>query len=278
MLKNNLPLVKLDGYTFNCLRCGICCKVIVKTRFSKMKLLYRYNYHGKLSNTPTTTTTVFFNEVKKISKYIKKKEESKEFFVPFESFFLKDYPVEFVYTYQVKTNGKWCTFYDLNKKNCKIYPTRPLICKSYPLYVDKAIEGGVSVDYPNIANCSSADNEIKKRYPQIQNIMNVRFDTKYSTYEIQFPNQAKYFKLTVYLARKVNTFLEVWNDLFINPLIVNPNMVRKYERLDMSQFWAWLSENKEDLDKRWLKVTIRKYKQKINELNKLFNLKIDDFL
>ncbi len=55
-------------------------------------------------------------------------------------------------------------------------------------------------------------------------------------------------------------------------------MVRKYDRLDMSQFWSWLSENNEKLDKKKILTIIRKYKRKIDELNKLFNLNINDFL
>lgn len=279
MLKSNLPLVKLEGYTFSCLRCGKCCKVLTKTELSRKKLIYRYDYQGKLSKSPFTTTTAYYNERKKIAEYIEKNiKMSDELFVPFESIFLKDYPIEFIYSYQVKTNGKWCIFYDIDKKSCNIYPTRPLVCKTYPLYIDKTIMGRTLVDHPNIANCPSVDAEIKNRYPHIQNIMNVRFDTKYSTYEIQFPNQSEYFKIAVYMERKFQTFLEVWINLFINPFNIIPNKIRKYDRLDMSQFWSWLSENKEKLDKKKILTTIRNYKQKIDELNKLFNLNIDDFL
>lgn len=72
--------------------------------------------------------------------------------------------------------------------------------------------------------------------------------------------------------------IKVWINLFINPFKIIPNMVRKYDRLDMSQFWSWLSENKENLDKKKILTTIRTYKQKIDALNKLFNLNINDFL
>lgn len=65
------------------------------------------------------------------------------------------------------------------------------MCKTYPLYIDRVILGGILVDYSNIANCPSVDEEIKNRYPHIQNKMKVRFDPKYSTYKIQFPNQSE---------------------------------------------------------------------------------------
>lgn len=278
MLKNNLPLVKLEGYTFNCLRCGKCCKVLTKTELSRKKLIYRHDYQGKLSKSPFTSTTVYYNEKKKIIKYIENVYMSNEQFVPFESIFLKNFPIEFVYSYQVKTNGKWCVFYDIDKRSCNIYPMRPLVCKTYPLYIDRAILDGNLIDTPNIANCTSVDGEIKRKYPQIQNIMNVRFDSRYSAFEKQFPNQSEHFKIGVYIERKVKSFLEVWMDLFINPLKIILNKVRKYEQLDMSQFWPWLSENKENLDKKKILTAIKSYKQKIDELNTLFNLSINDFL
>ena len=169
MIKTNLPLVNLEGYNFKCIRCGKCCEVLVKTELSKMKMIYRYNYQGKLSKSPFTTTTVYHNEIKEITKFIDKNlETSHEFFVPFESLFLKDYPFEFVYSYQVKTNGKLCIFYDKSKRSCNIYPVRPLPCKAYPLYNDIAIMSGNFVDQPNIAKCTSVDKEIKKDIPTFE--------------------------------------------------------------------------------------------------------------
>ncbi len=203
---------------------------------------------------------------------------SNEQFIPFESIYLKDFPIEFVYSYQVRTNGKLCVFYDIDNKSCNIYPMRPLVCKTYPLYIDRAILDGNLIDTPNIANCTSVDEEIKSNYPHIQNIMNVRFDPKYSTYEKQFPNQSECFKIAVYIERKVKYFLEIWMYLFINPLKIVPNKVKEYKQLDMSQFWSWLSENKEIIDKKKILTAIRTYKQKVDELNKIFNLNINDFL
>ena len=279
MIKEELPLINLEGYTFNCIRCGKCCKVIVKTELSKKKVIYRYDYQGKLSNSPFTTTTVYYNEKKKITDYIDKNIEiTDDFLVPFESFFLRDYPVEFVYSYQVKTNGRWCIFYNKDKRACNIYPVRPLVCKTYPLYIDRAILGREIIDHPNISICPSVDGEIKIRYPHILNLMNVRFDTRYSTYEKQFPNQAEFFKIAVFIERKINAILEVLIYLFINPIDLKPVMVKNYNRYDMSQFWSWLTENKEKFDKKRLLTTIRNYKQRIAELNKLFNLNINDFL
>ena len=63
MIKEKLPLINLEGYTFNCLRCGKCCKVVVKTEVSKKK--YLYDYQGKLTNSPFTTTTVYIMKKKR---------------------------------------------------------------------------------------------------------------------------------------------------------------------------------------------------------------------
>ena len=108
--------------------------------------------------------------------------------------------------------------------------------------------------------------------------MNVRFDPRYSTYEKQFAEQPNYYKRALYMQRKIKTFSEVWINFFINPIKLEPNIVRKYDRLDMSKFWAWLKENKEDLNKKQILATLKIYKNKLDELNKRFNLNINDFM
>ena len=75
------------------------------------------------------------------------------------------------------------------------------MCKTYPLYIDRAILSREIIDHPNISICPSVDGEIKIRYPHILNLMNVRFDTRYSTYEKQFPNQSEFFKTAVFMER-----------------------------------------------------------------------------
>ncbi len=279
MVNTDLPLVNLDGYNFNCQRCGECCKVLIKTTMSKKQLIYRRDYQGKLTKSPFTTTTVYYHERGKITEYVNKNIENyDELFIPFASFFLKDFPFEFIYAYQVKTEDKWCVFYDKKIKSCKIYPVRPLTCKIYPLYIDHAIKGGTIVDQPNITKCSAVDEEIRNRYPNIQNLMKVRFDPRFDTYKTQFPEQSRYFKKGVYIERKINTFLDVWNILFINPLELKPGDVRDYEQVDMSLFWSWIGENKENLDRKFILETVRLYKSKILDLNELFNLDIYNFL
>ena len=67
MLKINSPLVKLDGYIFNCIRCGECCKVLIKTEVSNREFSYGYDFQGKFTKSPLTTTTVFYNEREKIN-------------------------------------------------------------------------------------------------------------------------------------------------------------------------------------------------------------------
>lgn len=279
MINNNIPIVSLEGYNFNCERCGKCCRVLVKTSMSKKKLVYKRDYQGKLTKSPFTSATIYYCERDKITDYVNKNlKVYDEFFVPFASFFLKDYPFEFIYSYQVITKDKWCIFYDKENKSCKIYPVRPLPCKTYPLYVDHTIRGGMIVDQPNIAKCSAVDGEIHNRYPNIKNLMNVRFDPRFSTYETQFPEQSRYFKIAVYIERKIITFFDIWKDLFINPLQIEPSFVNNYEQVDMSLFWSWLSENKTILDKQFILRTIRLYKSKVNNLNKLFNLNLSHFL
>ena len=270
----------MDDYVFDCIRCGECCKVLRKPEASKKDFLYGYNIQGKLTKSPQTTTTVFYYERQKIINYIGKNytNHSKKF-IPLRSFFLKNFPIEFVYFYQVKVNGEYCIFYDINKKSCNIYPVRPVICRAFPLQINQGIiNDNLNYD-PNLGHCTSFESEIKKRYPHIQNGMRINIDIERSAFNLHFPNQYEHLKLEEYMLLKFFIFSEEWIDFFIPPFKIDPRMVRKYDRIDMSKFLSWLKENKDRLDRKKILNSIRQYKLRISELNNQFNITTNlDFL
>lgn len=273
MLKNDLPIIKLHDYVFDCIRCGKCCKVLIKTEFSDKKFLVAYGTNGKLTRSPLTTTTVFYNERNRITNYLDEyNNQTTNNFIPFGSLFLKDFPIEFVYSYQVRNKGGYCIFYDTAKKSCNIYLVRPVICKTYPLQIKQSIINGTGKNELNIANCTSWVSEIKRKYPYIQNGMAINLDIENSTIGLHFPNQIEYYKLEKYLTLKFNIFLEGWIDFFIDPNDIKPEMVKKHVRFDMSKFWSWLKENKANLDQKRVLNLIKKYKLRIKQLNTQFNI------
>lgn len=262
-----MDIVSLKGYKFSCRSCGKCCRVLRKTLMNKKGIRYKYDYRGKLSKTPTTSVTVYYDEKNNIESYF---EKLSSIFIPYEALFLKDYPFEFVYTYQLKTVKGWCIFYDHDKKKCKIYSQRPLICKSYPLYIDILYVYGSPYGFiPNVSECKDVDSVIKKRYQDIDNIMEIKFELD-TPYENIFPNCYENCKKLEYKTYEFSKFLKIWEDFIINPLEVRPDMVKHYNQLDFSQFWGWINDNKDKLDRKDCLLRIRKYKEEINQLKEKF--------
>ncbi|MFX1444183.1 MAG: YkgJ family cysteine cluster protein [Promethearchaeota archaeon] len=260
-------ILSLKEYTFHCQRCGKCCKVLNITDANKKGILYKYDYKGKFTTAPTTSVTVHYDEKKIIESNHKL---SKPSFIPYETYFLKSFPYEFVHTYQIKTKKGWCIFYDLQEKKCSIYSLRPSVCKAYPLYVDFLFMGKSPCGLiPNITKCSDVDSEIRKRYPRIENIMNVIFEID-TQYKAIFPNCFNHFKNLVYKKFAFTVFWKVWGDLFLSPLEVHPEIVINYKKLDFSRFWGWISAHKHDLGAKNCALRVKKYKNELDILKAEF--------
>ena len=90
--------------SFECQRCGKCCGDVSR---KKRKIL------------------LLKSEVKRISDITGLKEDG------FATRLQNDGP----YRYMMKKKGGKCVF--LERNSCKIYPLRPLICRSYPFSVEK---------------------------------------------------------------------------------------------------------------------------------------------
>jgi len=263
-----MDIVSLEGYKFNCRRCGNCCKVLNKTDINKKGIHFKYDYRGRLTKTPITSITLHYIEKKEIESRF---ENLSHIFIPYETFFLKNYPFEFTYTYQLRTKNGWCFFYNKEHRQCEIYSLRPSVCRSYPLYVDMLFLNSTPYHFiPNVTECLEVDSELKKRYPKIDNIMEVKFELE-TNYKLIFPNCYESYKNLEYRIYESKIFREVWGDLFIAPIDLIPNMVKNYKKLDFSLFWGWINDNKEELGKTKCLMKVREYKKRINHLKEKFN-------
>ncbi|WP_038055891.1 YkgJ family cysteine cluster protein [Thermodesulfobacterium hydrogeniphilum] len=84
--------------TFECKKCGFCCK-------------------GE------STVSLSIEEIKNISKFLGLSEEK----------FLKLYTVKKgKYRIEMKTVNGYCVFFDKETKLCKIHPVKPAKCKEWP--------------------------------------------------------------------------------------------------------------------------------------------------
>jgi Fe-S-cluster containining protein len=60
----------------------------------------------------------------------------------------------------LKNREGYCVFYDLSKKQCSVYPERPLGCRVYPVILDE--EKGIVFD--NICDSYGTISEKEKKY------------------------------------------------------------------------------------------------------------------
>jgi len=58
----------------------------------------------------------------------------------------------------LKNRDGYCVFYDLAKRQCRVYASRPLGCRVYPVIVD--VDSGIILD--SICECRSSINEEEK--------------------------------------------------------------------------------------------------------------------
>jgi len=113
------------------MKCGNCCKnILVKKQIPNPS----YNYNGRFKFNPATSLIVNYQEKHKIEKYLKNSSNLEFKIYPMEAFFMKDFPIGFIYEYQLGIKEKkYCFYYDIENKKCKIYPYRPAVCKYFPL-------------------------------------------------------------------------------------------------------------------------------------------------
>lgn len=88
-----------------------------------------------------------------------------------------------------------------------------MICKSYPLYVDILFVYSSPYNLiPNVSECKDVDSVIKKRYPEIENIMEVKFELD-TPYEHIFPNCYENYKKLEYKTLEFGVFWLGTDDL-----------------------------------------------------------------
>jgi Fe-S-cluster containining protein len=190
-------------------------------------------------------------------------------FVPSLSIFLKDHKEEFVIKYWLKTEKGICTFFDNMKKSCTIYPVRPLICRIYPVsfYLNNDKRSGLF----NInSGCSTIEKDCIEKDSNFQRKEYAVIGKKKS-----FLNISKYLEEDSYRQEKLLMFIYVLADFFIHPGKVIPEIVKGYQRHDMSQFWGWILENKNKISA--LKK-IKRYKELLSKLHESFNFNIKNFV
>ena len=70
----------------------------------------------------------------------------------------------------------------------------------------------------------------------------------------------------------------VWRILYIEPSVITPEKVKGYQRQNMSHFWEWILDNKNDIISiRGIRAKIIQYKDLLSKLHELYNFNIKFF-
>lgn len=148
-------------------------------------------------------------------------------------------------------------FYDLSKRECKIYPVRPVICRSYPL-------GRNSLDGSNLlpeATCTGVIEMINSVDPYFKEGELVYFPFSQEQMASVFPVG---FLLLTNIIRfnkwELRIILENLGSMFLDEKEVTPSRVKDYTLLNFHEFLGWAK----------VKITEKHQKLMIQQFTQIF--------
>lgn len=228
-----LHSIDISEQRFNCLKCGNCCYSVLREHDTGE---YGYNFRGELVLNPATSLTILYNEKYELEQNLLHYDLKARFY-PEMVFFMKDYPYGFVYSYQLGVKKKkYCMFYDLSKRECKIYPIRPVICRSYPLGCN-AFEGSNLLPE---ATCTGVKNMIHQIDPGVIEGELVYYPSSQDQMNSAFP--AEFFlraNIINFSKWELRIILENLGSMFLKDKDVIPSKMKDYTLLNFKEFLSW---------------------------------------
>ena len=247
--------VDISDQKFKCFRCGNCCYNVLREHDTGA---YGYNFRGELVLNPKTSLTILHNEKYELKQNLLKIDLHARFY-PEIVFFMEKYPYGFIYSYQlgVKKN-KYCMFYDLSKRECKIYPIRPAVCRTYPL-------GRNSFDGSNIlpeATCTGVIEMINQIDPYIKEGELVYYPSSEDQMASAFP--IEFFLGTNFISFsrwELTIILENLGSIFLKDKEVMPSRVKDYTLLNFREFLGWAKNN---ITNKQQKLMMQRFSQNLD--------------
>ena len=264
-----MKFVNLSKCNFKCVKCANCCHKVV--RETNVEFAY-FDCFGNITNNPKTSVAIDYIERQVFEKNIRSKFQIDPKFYPLEVIFLKNFKVGFILNYQIGViNKKNCMFFDLGDKICKIYHSRPTVCRSYPLILN---EYDPFNPIPEGA-CIGLMKEIKRQYPSTRSkgefiyFNKIKEELKYA-----FPKEYRVFMNTHnYIISLNSLYFELVGTIFLD--ISNPIELRKvknYKFLDLSKFFSWANNNLKDIRLNHLKKKVDRVTKNYSKyLSKFYN-------
>lgn len=169
--------------------------------------------------------------------------------------FLKDYPIGFIYDYQlgVKKN-KFCHYYDTKNRKCKIYEKKPAVCSYYPLMFSDNNPRIPGVNF----SCTIIKEELEKKFPDLREGDPIAQNIEYDDLLLTLPREYKIFLNSRFdWFVKISYIFNKFNHLFIPSNEVHPNQILDYNLVDMSEFFTWASKELENPKDRSILLDVK---------------------
>ena len=250
----------MKDFNFKCEKCGNCCYNIITEGKNPE---FCYNYEGIFEIKPKTSVIVHYKEKPGIENYIISNTNLKPKFIPMHILFLRDYPIGFIYEYQlgVKKN-RFCHYYNKKNQKCKIYEKRPAVCSYHPLIFSENDPRVPNVNH----SCSVIEKELKKKIPNLKKGDPIIQKLEYDDLLLAFPSEYKVFLKTRFdWFVKASYIFNAFNNLFILTNKIRPNQIEDYKLVDMSEFFTWASKNLKTTRDRSI---LREVKENYNNITK----------
>ena len=249
-----LHSVDISDQKFKCLKCGDCCYNVLREHNTGE---YGYNFRGELVLNPTTSLTILYNEKLDLELRLINYDLPARFY-PELVFFMKDYPYGFVYSYQLGVKKKkYCILYDLSKRECKVYPVRPVICRTYPLGCN-AFEGSNLLPE---ATCTGVIEMVHQVDPSIR-------EGELVYYPSSQEQMTSAFRIEFFLGTNIIGFsrwelkiiLDNLGSMFLEDKEVTPSRVSDYTILNFREFLSWA---KVKITEKHQKLKIQRFSQNL---------------
>ena len=256
-----LHSVDISSQKFKCFRCGNCCYDVLREQNTAN---YSYNFQGDLVKNPKTSLIILYNEKYELAHNLLEYGFQGRYY-PETVFFMKDYPYAFIYSYQLGVKKKkYCMFYDLSKRECKIYSIRPVICRSYPLGCN-AFEGSNLLPE---ATCTGVIEMIHQVDPSVIEGELVYYpssqDQMASVFLTEFFLQANIMNFSRW---ELKIILENLGSMFLKDKDVIPSRVKDYTLLNFREFHEW-AKNK--ITNKQQKLMIQRFSQNMDSGKQYF--------
>lgn len=246
--------IDISEQKFTCFKCGNCCDNILREQNISG---YAYNFQGDLVMNPKTSLAILYNEKYELEKNLRSYGLQARIY-PAIVFFMKDYPYGFIYNYQLGVNKKnSCMFYDPSKRECEIYPIRPLVCRTYPLGCN-ALSG---MNLLPEATCMGVEKMLSQVDPFIKVGDPVYYPDSQRQMSLVFPEEFYIHANTLNFNKwEIETIVNNLGSMFLAGVEVTPPRVSNYALLNFREFIGWA---KHRITKKYEKLKVQRFSQEL---------------